>query len=217
MLVIRKGVMGNRGRFLGKVCLLMCMLVAPAVSQSPMRVGTRSAVSGPNFDLSAGYSYVSMPIPGAQRVPLNGIDVGLRMDFHPRLGVMLDSSYARTGNMLGTGHMGYVLTSQIGPVFYLAQSRNTRTFVRFLGGLGLVDGATPITATTYFHGWQSQFSYSAGGGVERWVSGPLGVRVNGDFLRTGFFDSAGVVRPQNNLRLTVSLVFRLKNRPYGAP
>ena len=45
------------------------------------------------------------------------------------------------------------------------------------------------------------------------VSGQLALRVIGDYLRTDFYDSAGAVQPQNNLQLTVSFVFRLKERP----
>ena len=59
-----------------------------------------------------------------------------------------------------------------------------------------------------------QGEHHVGGGVERPVSGQLALRVIGDYLRTDFYDSAGAVKPQNNLRLTVSFVFRLKERAH---
>jgi len=89
-------------------------------------------------------------------------------------------------------------------------------FVRALAGMALVDGAVPITKSEDFHGWELRPSYAFGGGVEHPVSGQLALRVIGDYLRTNFYDSAGAVQPQNNLRLTVSLVFRLKQRQQGS-
>jgi hypothetical protein len=192
------------------------MLVAPTLAQSRLHAGTSPAVAGPDYDLSVGYTYLKMPIPGAGRVLLRGIDVSGRVNFKPHWGAMLDANYVRTPNVLGTKHMGYLLAVQGGPVFYPVNLGNTRMFVHVLGGMGLVDGAVPRADATIFHGWQSQFSYAAGGGVERALSGPFAVRVNGDLVRTAFFDSAGALHPQNNLRLTVSFVYRLRNRLDGA-
>jgi opacity protein-like surface antigen len=87
-------------------------------------------------------------------------------------------------------------------------------FVRALAGMGLIDGAVPITESQDFHGWLVRPSYAVGGGVEQYVSGQLSVRINGDYLRTSFYDAAGAVQPQNNIRLTLSFVFRLKQRPH---
>jgi opacity protein-like surface antigen len=83
-------------------------------------------------------------------------------------------------------------------------------FVRGLAGAGVVDGAVPVSDTSYFHGWLVRPAYTGGAGVERSVSENLAVRVNGDYVRTTFFDGAGAAQAQNNLRLTVSVVFRLK-------
>jgi len=197
---------------LGKVFFLVSLLAAPVLAQNRLQAGATPAAAGPTFDLGIGYTYVKMPIPGATSVNLDGIDLSGQINFHPHWGVTLDSTYARTPNVLGTQHAGYLLTFLGGPVFYPAGRGNTRMFVHVLGGMGLVDGAVPIAGTETFHGWESQFSYAAGGGVERPITGPLAVRVSGDYLRSSFFNSAGAVMPQNNLRLTLSLVFRLNNR-----
>lgn len=196
----------------GKVCFLLCALVAPALAQYRLHAAS-PAEAGPDFDVSAGYSYLRMPIPGAGNVNLKGIELSGRVNFKPHWGAMLDSNYVRTPNVLDTKHMGYLLTLQAGPVFYPTGRGNTEAFVHLLGGVGLVDGAVPITGNRTFHGWQSQFSYTAGGGIERSFLGPLAIRVNADYLRTGFYDAAGVVHPQNNLRLTAGFAYRLGNRP----
>lgn len=202
--------MGN----IGKVCFFGCMMVATALAQSRLQSAPSAAVAGPAFDLSVGYSHLSMPIPSAGHVNLNGLDFSGSIGLSRRWGVTLDSSYLHTFEVLSTRHQGYVLSLQAGPVFYPVAHGNTRVFVRALAGAGLVDGAVPISETRDFHGWLLRPSYAFGGGVEHFVSGQLAVRVNGDYLRTTFYDSVGAAQPQNNLRLTVSFVFRLKERPH---
>ncbi|MGA8492204.1 MAG: hypothetical protein WB711_17385 [Terriglobales bacterium] len=200
-------------RTIGKVYFLVLVMVAPALAQN-LQSTPSPAVAGPAFDLSAGYSRLSMPIPSAGHANFNGLDFSGTIGLSPRWGATLDSSYLYTPDVLSTHHQGYVLSVQTGPVFYPVVHGNTRVFVRALAGMGLVDGAVPISDNEDFHGWLVRPSYVVGAGVEQSVSGQLAVRVNGDYLRTAFYDSAGAVQPQNNLRLTVAFVFRLKQRPH---
>jgi len=201
---------------LKKICLFVGVLVTPALAQSWLQAGAAPASTGPAYDVSVGYTYLTMAIPAAGRANLKGLDVSGRINFRPRWGAMLDSNYVRTPDVLGTKHVGYLLSLQGGPVFYPVEHGNKRIFVHALAGVGLVDAAVPVSTTDYFHGWQSRFSYAFGGGVEHSVSGPFAVRVTGDYLRTAFFDAVGAVQPQNNFRLSVGLVFRLKNRQHPA-
>ena len=201
--------MRNTIRAIGKVSFFVFVLVAPALAQSRLGMGAQPAATGPDYDVSAGYTYLTMAIPGAGRVDLNGLDVSGHVDLKPRWGAMLDSNYVRTSNLLGTKHDGYLLSFLGGPVFYPVDHGNTRMFVHVLAGVGIVDGAVPARDTEY-HGWLGRFSYAVGGGAEHSVSRRFAVRVIGDYLRTDFFDSAGAVQPQNNFRVTTSLVFRLK-------
>jgi len=203
--------MNNTVRTTGKVCFFVIMLVAPILAQN--RVTAPSpAVTGPAYDLSAGYTYLTMPIPGAGHVHLNGLDASGSIALGPHWGITLDSSYLRTSNVLGTTHPGYILDTQGGPEFYPLNFGNTRIFLRGLAGAALTDGAVPGSTIQYFHGWLVRPTYTVGLGFEHPVSEQLAVRINGDYLRTSFYDSVGVVLPQNNLRLTVSVVFRLKSR-----
>jgi hypothetical protein len=206
--------MRNTMRTIGTVCFFVFVMVASALAQSRLVSGPSPAVAGPAYDISIGYSYLSMPISSAGRANLNGLDFSGNVAVSPRWGATLDSSYLRTSDVLSTPHQGYVLSLQTGPVFSLMQHRNTRVFVRALGGMALVDGAVPVSATSYFHGWSMRPSYAVGGGVERSVSEQLAVRVIGDYVRTTFYDTAGATQAQNNLRLTVSFAFRLKQHPH---
>ena len=58
----------------------------------------------------------------------------------------------------------------------------------------------------------AKFSFALGGGVERNLSGPLAIRVGGDYLRTTFANSHVALQSQNNLRIVTSLVYRFGSR-----
>jgi len=198
---------------LGALGFFLFILSAFALGQS-LQTGAPPAASGPNYDLSLGYSYATMPVPGAGHVNLNGLDAGGQIHLAPRWGAAIDSGYVRSFSVPGTPHDAYILSLHAGPVFYPAEHGNTRVFVRALAGAGLEDGAIPISHTEYLHGWLLRPSYVVGGGLECPFLGPMALRLSADYLRTRFFDSAGAMQPQNNLRMTVSLVFR-RRRPYG--
>lgn len=185
------------------------LLIAPALAQS--RLTTPSpAATGPTYDISTGYTYLAMPLPSAGNVRLNGFDVSGSIDWSPRWGAVIDTNYLRASDVLSVSHPSYVLETQAGPKFYVLEHANTRIFVRALAGAALVDSAVPDNKTGFYHGWLVRPSFAAGAGLEQAVSGHLALRLNEDYLRTSFYDSAGAVLPQNNLRLTLSIVFQAK-------
>jgi hypothetical protein len=203
-------VMRNTLSTVGKVICILFALVAPALAQNRLAAEVAPAATAPAYDVSVGYSNLTVISP--QNVNLSGLDVGGRADLNSRWGTMLDSMYVHTSNAVGTGHGAYQLSFLGGPVFYPLERGNSRIFLHAVAGAALVDGAVPINKTDYFYGWLVRPSYAVGGGVERALSGPFGVRLRGDYLRSSFFDARGVVQPQSNLRLTVSIVFRLHVR-----
>lgn len=203
---------GNGMRIMGKALTLAFLMVAPALAQNQLQAPPPATAYGPSYDVSCGYSYLSSTIPSAGRVGLSGLDVTGHANFLPRWGVAVDSGYVRTSNVLATGQSGYTLTFLAGPVFHLFEARKTRAFVHALVGAGLVDSAVPVSGTEYLEGWVARPAYALGGGIERTVAGPLAVRLTGDYLRTAYADSSGDVRSQNNLRVTASIVFRLRDR-----
>lgn len=200
-------VMRNALGTVGKVICVSLALVALALAQNQLATEVSPAATVPACDVSVGYSNLTMI--SKQTVNFSGLDVGGRADLNSRWGAMVDSMYVRTSNVFGTGHDAYQLSFLGGPVFYPLERGNYRLFIHAVGGAALVDGAVPINKTDYFHGWLVRPSYAIGGGIERALSGPLGVQVRGDYLHSAFFDARGVVQPQGSLRLTVSLVVRL--------
>jgi hypothetical protein len=192
-----------------KVWFLVIMLAGPALAQNRLAEPS-PAIVGPAYDVSTGYTYLAMPIAGAGQVHLNGLDASGSIAWSPRWGATLDTSYLRTSDIPGIGHQAYLLNTQCGPEFYPFEHRNSRFFVRVLGGSALIDGAVPVGKTGLYHGWLVRPSFTAGGGFEQSISGQFAIRINGDYLHTSFYDSTGAVLPQNNLRLTVSFVIRVK-------
>ena len=194
------------------ISVFLLAMATIALGQNGFAVGPPTAATGPGFAVSAGYTYISMPIPGAGNVGLNGVDVGGHIDVASHWGVTVDTSYVRASDVFGTGHNSYALIALAGPVFYPVQRRNTRLFVHGLVGAGLVDSAVPASGTQYVGGWVARFSDAVGGGLERSISGPFAVRVSGDYLRTSFVDSNSVAHAQNNIRATVSFLFHIRDR-----
>lgn len=100
-----------------KVTVCICFLVALLFAQHFVTNAPPVAAAGPVFEASAGYTYLVLDTPSHQRVGLSGVDADGFVDFNARWGMMVDSSYARAGNVLGTGHSGNVLSFLTGPVF----------------------------------------------------------------------------------------------------
>jgi opacity protein-like surface antigen len=197
---------------MGKIAVCILFLLAPLVAQRFVTSAPPVAATVPVFEVSAGYSYLALDTPSQQRVGLSGVDASGFIDFNSRWGMMVDSSYARTGNVLGTGHSGNVLSFLIGPQFYPVDFGNTRIFVHTLAGVSLVNSAVPVKGTYYLGGTVTRFSYALGGGVERTVAGPLAIRVGADYLRTTFANSSAAMEFQNNIRFVTGFVFRFGSR-----
>jgi opacity protein-like surface antigen len=202
-------------RFSARLSIVSLLCVSPLLGQAVSR-GPSPAAKGPECDVSVGYSYAGVNFSGKPTVNMQGVDLGAAIDFTPRWGASLDSSYVRAGRDPRSGHSSYLLNVLAGPVFVPAQNENTRVFVRALAGVGLVDGSVPVEQL-YYRGWLTRFTWAVGTGIEHNISGPLAVRVNVDYLRTKFASSNLAVQPQNNIRVTGSLVFRfaaLRYKPH---
>jgi hypothetical protein len=197
------------------VCIffvLFFFLAAPLFAQEFVSSGAVAAATSPLFQASVGYTYFALDTPSHQRIFFSGFDANAFVDVRTRWGLMADTSYARVGDVLGTGHSGDVISSLLGPVFYPAAFGNTRIFARTLGGVSLVDSAVPVKGTYYLGGTVVRFSYAAGAGVERPLMGRLALRLGGDYLRTTFADSNAAMQFQNNFRVVTSIVYSFGNR-----
>lgn len=192
-----------------KLWFALILLLGSGLAQN-LVTAAPAAMKGPAYDVSTGYSYAAMPIHGAGAVSLHGLDASGSIDWNAHLGATLDTSFLRASSVPGTTHQAYMLNTQVGPQFYPFERGKTRIFVRALGGAALIDGAVPADTTHIYHGYLVRPSLAIGAGVERAIAGPFALRINGDYLRTLFYDSTGAVLPQNSFRVTASVVFRMR-------
>lgn len=192
-----------------RICVCIFLFVAPLLAQSRL-AGAAAGATGPSFEASLGFVYFSLAMP-SQHVGLTGLDGNGLVKFSPRWGVTVDSTYARTGNILGTGHSASVMDFLAGPVFYPAVFRRSEIFVEALGGASRVNSAAPVNGTSYLAGWVTRPSYAIGGGVEHVLFGSVALRVQGDYQRTTSGYAANAIQGQNNVRLTTSIVYRFRN------
>jgi hypothetical protein len=195
-----------------RISACIFLLVAPLLAQDQLQTGGAAAgATGPGYEVSLGYVYLSMAMP-SQRVGFNGVDANGLVRFASRWGATVDSTYAHTGDVLGTGYNGNLLSCLAGPVFYPAAHGKAGIFVHALAGASWVDSAVPVNGPYYLGGWVARPSYAVGGGIEHSLSGPLTVRAGADYQRTTFVNPSGALQYQNNLRLTTSIVYRFRNR-----
>jgi opacity protein-like surface antigen len=195
-----------------RIGLCILLVTAPLLAQSFVTSIPAPGATGPVFGTSIGYTYLSLDTHSRRRVGLSGADANAIVDVSPRWGIVADSSYVHTGDVLGTGHGGNVLSLLAGPTFYPVDVGNTRIFVRTLAGVSFVNSAVPVEGTYYLGGTVMRFSYAVGGGVERAVGGKLAVRVGADYLRTTFANLTAKMQFQNNLRFVAGAYFRFGNR-----
>jgi opacity protein-like surface antigen len=166
-----------------------------------------AAARGKTIEMAVGYSYVSQAENQSKRLGLRGADASFTIGFS-RLGIKADVGYARASNVLGTGRHSDVFSYLAGPVFHPTWHRSFNTYVHALAGGAKVSG--PIAANggrILLGGWTTGYAWTLGGGVEYWVTDSVAIRTGADYMRTAFYDSSLIVRSQNNLKTTASIVY----------
>lgn len=114
---------------------------------------------------------------------------------------MVDLTFARAANVLGTGHSDKVFSALAGPEFFLIDRNRGNVFLHARAGVGLVDSAFLAADGLEFHGYVARFSFALGAGAEVTVHGPIALRMTADYQRTTFVNSVLGTIAQNNQRL----------------
>lgn len=186
-----------------KLALILALLPASAYAQMPSATG-----SGPMFTTSLGYSYMSVPIPSATRIDMNGVAASATVDFRSRFGAKVDLNYVRQANVFGTGHHGDVLTYMIGPMFYPVSNDRWVVYVQGLAGGTRSTGVVPNTTGGFDTAFADAFGFAVGAGIERSLFSTFAIRTEADYMYTSFADATAALKSQNDLRFTGSLVYR---------
>ncbi|HEX3741374.1 MAG TPA: hypothetical protein VHV29_16870 [Terriglobales bacterium] len=170
--------------------------------------------SASTFEGGVGYVFMNQTSASQPRISLNGLDANGLVRFTARWAGTIDFTYARAGNLPGTGHSDSVFSGLIGPVYYMKVGEETEVFVHGLIGIAWVDSAVPVGTDAIFKGYETRFSYALGGGVERPLFGPFAIRATADYQRTTFVDSTLSLQGQNNIRLMGSIQYRFGRRQW---
>ncbi len=186
-----------------KVVLFLAVFPASAFAQMPSPAGT-----GPFITASLGYSYVSLPIPSSARIDMNGVGASLTADFRSRFGAKVDLNYVRQANVLASGHHSDVLSYMLGPLFYPVSNDRWTVYLQALAGGSNADGVLPNGTGGFDTAYTDGLAWAVGGGIERSISSAFAVRTEADYMHTSFIDINAVLRGQNDLRVTASLVYR---------
>lgn len=186
-----------------KLALFLAFLPVSAFAQMPSPAG-----AGPFITASLGYSYVSLPIPSSARIDMNGVGASLTADIRSRFGAKVDLNYVRQSNVLGSGHHSDVLSYMLGPMFYPVSNERWTVYIQALGGGSSENGVLPNGTGGFDTAYTDGFAWTVGGGIERSISSAFAVRTETDYMHTSFIDANTVIRGQNDLRITASLVYR---------
>ncbi len=194
-------------RIAEKLATSLLFYTLTAWGQSPRTAGMAPVVEG-----SVGYCYVNLDVPAAGRGNLNGADVTLTTDFLPRLGIKLDGSYARAGNVLEPRQTATVLSYMAGPVFYPLQWRRITVYTHALLGGARVSGAVDSAIGGYLMGYSNEFAWAAGGGLQYRLTSQTKLQLGADYLHTAMFEPTIALQGQNNLRTVASIVWLFGKR-----
>ena len=169
------------------------------------------AATGRSINLSVGYSYLNLAITPSTRVSLSGVETGFTLGIGSKFGVIIDASYMRVSNVLGSKFHSDLLSYLSGPVLYPLHGRRLTTYLRGLIGGARETGATPLNGG-FVTGWVNKFSWACGGGAEYKLSHSLGFRSGADYLHTAYFNGSSAIRGQGNIRATGTVIFYFDNR-----
>lgn len=161
----------------------------------------------PVFNLSAGYAVTDLAIPSAGHVALTGMDFSLAADGGKRIGAKLDVSYAFAPDVFKSGRRADVLSYLAGPTSSLWSGRSLTTYIHVLVGGAKVVGPFVNASGALTMGHVHYPAWDFGGSAEYRLSRAFGFRVTIDCLHAHFYNSSGVVRGQNDLRVVNSIVY----------
>jgi len=201
---------GERMKLLSKLALCcgiawgMSGAAQETVAQGPPLV----TATGPEMQMHAGFEYIGQQVPSVtSREPMYGVDSGLTVGITRRLGIRLDLGYARTQNLLSSGHPSDILSYMGGPVFYPIRTPRASPYVELLVGGARVTGATPDGNGGYIRGYANELAWAGGGGLEIHTSREFALRVGADYMHTSYWDANYALAGQGNLRAVVSFAY----------
>jgi hypothetical protein len=173
----------------------------------PMPKTPVPAAYAPALKVSAGFLVTSLGMPAGGHVALSGGNATISADSGKRFAAELDLSYASAPNVFSSGRHMDVLSYLVGPAYYPSRRDSLSTFFHFLAGGARVAGPFSNGHGGLEAGHVHYPAWAGGGGIECSISQAFALRVSVDYLRTNFFNPAGNIRGQNDIRVVNSILY----------
>jgi hypothetical protein len=140
---------------------------------------------------------------------MNGVDFGATLDLSRRFGLDLAGTYVRGEHILIASQPSNLLTYAGGVVVYPLDTKHVSVRVRALFGGAKQEGANLGRLGDFLTGFVNQSAWIVGGAVDYELDRSWSLRLSADYLRSSFFNPAGVLVPQNNFRAGVGVAYTL--------
>jgi hypothetical protein len=161
---------------------------------------------------SVGYSYMQANVPSQGQLPMMGTVLSATKSVNLHLALKLQAGYSRSSDAFQTGRKADVLTYMIGPVIYPIRRYKYDIHTHILFGGARETGVAFENGGTLVRGFVNEPAWAAGAGFQYRITRSLSLRPEVEYLKTSYFDPTVAVHSQSNLRMSVSLAFRLGQR-----
>jgi hypothetical protein len=192
-----------------KLCLLLSMLglASQARAQGPVIAGV-----APVIEQGIGYTYMKSSVPSQGNLAMMGLLVSGSADLNARFGAKLELGYSRSFDAFQTGRVADLLTYMGGPVFYPVRRPQYSIHAEVLVGGARETGVNFESDGTLVRGYVNHLAWAGGVGFQYRISSAFSLRPEVEYLRTSYFDSSVAIKPQSNLRTTLSLMYTFGRR-----
>jgi hypothetical protein len=187
--------------------LVLALIAVAAWSATPARA-QNAPVSVPQFEASAGYSYVRANAGNSNGgFHLNGANASFTYNFTEALSAVADVGGYRFGG-LPAGVDSTMYTYLFGPRYAFRKYSRFTPFVQVLLGSGRLKASSGgIDAG------ENGFAMAMGGGLDLSLRSRFAVRLlEADYLLTRFPNVSGSSATQNNVRISAGVLFRFGKR-----
>ncbi|HLJ17783.1 MAG TPA: outer membrane beta-barrel protein [Bryobacteraceae bacterium] len=187
--------------------LIVLGLVTQARAQGPVIAGV-----APVMEQGIGYTYMKSSVPSQGNLAMMGILVSGSADLNARFGAKLELGYSRSFDAFQTGRVADLLTYMGGPVFYPVRRPQYSIHAEVLVGGARETGVNFENNGTLVRGYVNHLAWAGGVGFQYRISSAFSLRPEVEYLRTSYFDSSVTIKPQSNLRTTLSLMYTFGRR-----
>jgi len=193
-------------------CKLFLLLIVVGLASQARAQGPAIAGVAPVIEEGIGYTYMKSSVPSEGSLAMFGVLATATADLNARFGAKLEVGYSRSFDAFQTGRVADLLTYMGGPVFYPIRRPNFSMHAEILAGGARETGVNFESDGTLVRGYVNHPAYAGGVGFQYRISSAFALRPEVEYVRTSYFDSTVAIKPQGNLRTSLSLMYTFGRR-----